>query len=112
MLDLMQVIVAKVELDGMDTFPSFIKTRTLYFFAQLQFPNRQPVMEKHGGERAFALALLLTASRRPLQMSTAIGNHYAWLDWGTQVYQIVQAEAMMRSGNEKERGIWSSIISR
>jgi hypothetical protein len=53
----MQVIVAKVELDGMDTFPSFIQTRTLYFFAQLQFPNRQPVMENHGRESAFALAV-------------------------------------------------------
>jgi hypothetical protein len=45
-------------------------------------------------------------------MSTEIENRYVWLDWETQVNQIAQAEAMMRSGDEKESGFWSSIIGR
>jgi hypothetical protein len=52
-----QIIVAILKLDGRDKFPSIIRMKTCTFFAQVQLPPRQPVLESIMIDSAFALAV-------------------------------------------------------
>jgi hypothetical protein len=52
-----QMIVAILDLDGRDKFPSILMLQRCTFSAQVQLPPRQPALENIGNENAFALAV-------------------------------------------------------